>query len=549
MMIRKICLFIFLVLIAAVKAGADFTKGPYLQLGNQTESPRLSDRITVCWEGDTATTGRVYYGTSPDSLDLFVQDTVGSTMHEVELVGLEPNRLYFYQVDDGTTLSPISYFRTAPEDPCQSFTFAVMGDTRTNHAEHQMVIDMMISRAPDFYIHSGDMINTGSSEAEWQTYFDIEGPLMSFSPLAPVIGNHESPFMLYKKYFSVPLNLNPDEEYYSWDYGNVHFLILNTENTQAAYMDLQNSWIQSDLTEALAGYPDPHFIVVVMHRPVYSNSMHGGDENYPYSTTWGPLFEQAGVAMVVVGHDHCYERFEPVLNRTGLGDPPGEPDVISRGVTYVVSGGGGAPLRDVPPPCPAESCGGGGSPPLDSLVSEKVYHAGLVKVQGGRMDVTFYRAEDGTTLDQFTIIRNKRPVADAGEDFIGAILSTQQMDGSRSSDPEDDPLHYTWTQTAGPKVIIEDADSEKPSFIPIIPGIYTFELIVNDGIDKSKPDSVTIFINCPVSSGDGDDDYFFLCGEIAGGGWNSSLVNLLYLLAPFMLWLAMKRKGARRDTP
>lgn len=537
--------FSFMVLfLASSPAFASFTKAPYLQPGSSAGDPDLSTSITVCWETLEPAAGEVHYGTQ--TLDMTAIDSNVSTRHEVELSGLEPDTRYYYRVVSGDDVSGVSDFRTAPLDPQTPFSFAVIGDTRTNLTDHAMVVDMMMSWEFDLYLHSGDMVEWGNSLAAWKDFFDIESPLMQSSLLLPTIGNHElygegTTPVHYLDYFALPLNLSAAEEYYSCDYGSVHFLVLDTESLDMAS---QLDAISSDLAAASAGYPNPRFIVVLMHRPAYSNSNHGGDENYPYSSTWGPLFEEARVALVVEGHDHCYERFEPIDSRAGLGEPDGEQDVIREGVTYLTGGGGGAPLRDVEAP---PGSGGQGTPPLDSLVAEKTYEAGLIEVSGGLMQATFYRALDGSTLDSFTIIRNERPEADAGPPAAGLALWGITLDGSASTDLENDPLSYQWRQVEGPDVEIEDLQSPVISFVPVMPGRYIFELVVSDGIDLSEPDYATAYVIWPGSE-DGDDDNNFPCGGISGGKNHAAgPLAMVFLLIPAIALIAARIIKAKRE--
>lgn len=464
-----------------------FLIDPHLQLGNQESEGTLLDRITVCWENSQATTGTVLYGTTfpPDTP---VNDLITSSRHEVMLTGLNPATRYFYQVLAGTSVGPIASFRTAPLDPHQPFRFAYIADTRDQHTIHQALIYLSRSWNPLFIIHGGDMVRNGTDKAQWLTYFDIERPLLQFAPIAPVIGNHD--IGLYADHFSVPLNLHPSEFIFSWNYGNIHFLHTTTEHPSGE----QDTLISLDLAQASASYPNPRFIVVVMHRNVYSNwagydGGHWGDENYPYSTIWGPMFEQAKVAVVLQAHAHLYERFEPIDNRTPLGDPPGSPDVIRQGVTYVTGGGGGAPLHPaaVPP-----GFGGRGTPPLNSLVAESTYESMLIEVSGGEMHILVFRL-DNSLLDEFYIIRNLAPVADAGADFFAPINTRIFLDGSASTDSENDPLNYQWTQLSGPRVSLNNANTPYPDFLPSLTGEYIFELMVDDGID-SATDQITVTI-------------------------------------------------------
>ncbi len=460
-----------------------FVIDPHLQLGNQPGMGELKDRITVVWQTSLLTGATVLYGTTFPPTNAVTD--ASAARHEVDLTGLSPDTRYFYQVLAGDSAGPVTTFRTAPTDLHQPFTFAYIGDTRTQHAIHQSVVDLAAKWKPAFVVHGGDMVEDGGDPSLWEIYFPIERPLLQFAAIAPIAGNHD--WNLWPDYFATPLNFGVDESRYSWDYGNIHFIGLNTDYPDAA----QDALLSADLAAAAANYPSTRFIIAVMHRNLYTNGGHPGDENYAYSTIWGPLFESAQVAIVLQAHCHLYERFEPIDNRAGLGDPPGNPDVIRQGVTYVTGGGGGAPLAAV---LPVPGAGGGGTPPLNSLVAESTYEAMKLQVSGGKMHVRVYRAADGSLLDEFYVIRNQAPIADAGTDFSASLGTRVVLDGSASSDPEDDPLDYHWTQTGGPPVNLKKSKSVSPAFVPLRKGAYAFQLEASDGIDKDT-DQVTVTVN------------------------------------------------------
>ena len=154
--------------------------------------------------------------------------------------------------------------------------------------------------------------------------------------LRPAPGNHEygSPDAdPYYSYFGAAAG-TPGEGYYSYDVGEWHVIVVNSEiivhpRFTAAARQAQMDWVDADLAahKTLC-------TVAYWHHPRFSSGAHGSDLKL------GPLWQLLhanDVDLVLAGHDHNYERFLPT-------DPTGVADSV-RGITQIVAGTGGAELR------------------------------------------------------------------------------------------------------------------------------------------------------------------------------------------------------------
>jgi predicted phosphodiesterase len=335
---------------------AVLTRGPYLQ----SVTP---ESVVVIWETEAPASGTLAYGETSSYGQLTTSSQVG-TRHVVTLTGLSPYTTYHYRVQ--TNVLPISQdyvFRTAAAPGQDRFRFVAFGDTRSQPPEHQAVVDLIVGMQPDFVLHTGDMVAHGSSPEEWQIFFAIEQELMARAPLFPVLGNHEGMAALYFDLFHLPGN----ERWYSFDYGPVHFVALQADNiADLSPEGEQMRWLRADLEAT-----DRPWKLAFFHVPPYSSLQREGDDER-VRLVLATLLEQYGVQLVFNGHDHSYQRLEV------------------DGITYVVTGGGGAPLYSLGTLHPA-------------LVAHAVdYHALLVTVHGSRLTAVAVSAE-GEELDRFTL--------------------------------------------------------------------------------------------------------------------------------------------------
>ena len=344
--------------------GPRMITGPYLQNLAPTS-------ITVMWDTDQPAAARVVVEGpgGPKAVDVAT-----TRAGEATIDGLVPSSRYRYAVEAGGQRWA-GEFATAPAvgSPVP-FAFVVMGDTRSGIDAHRRVVERVAQEVPDFIAGTGDMVDEGSHQDQWQQFFDIERPLMRDNVYFPAVGNHDRQGRgrtadSYRALFSVPDNGGDGERYYAFSYATARVLVLDSNEYSFALTD-QTAWLERELIAARQDSRVRH-IFVVMHHPPYSISLHGGSVDL--RERWTPLFEKYAVSAVFSGHDHVYERAE------------------HNGIRYFVTGGAGAPLYPRRPH----------SNPVDVEAVkkfERTLHYLRVTVTGARLEVTAVRI-DGTVIE------------------------------------------------------------------------------------------------------------------------------------------------------
>jgi predicted phosphodiesterase len=344
------------------------TRGPYLQWVRPHS-------IIIAWETAQEVDSVVEYGPT-QAYGSKASDYTWTTRHAVTLTGLNPYTIYHYRVGtSGQVLSGDSTFKTAAGPSQTSFTFAVLADTHAGYNpdeprrrriiddHHRGAMDRIAAFNPDFYLHAGDLVQDGRDRDVWDGFFAIEGDLMRRVTVFSALGNHEKNHQSYFDVFYLPHN----ERWYSFDYGNAHFICLELDG----YGDIspgseQYLWLQNDLANT-----DKTWKFVFSHFPLYSCGYEGADLGA--RAALHPLFVQHGVDVVFHGHDHLYERF------------------TVDGVTYIVTGGGGGGPFDF------VGCDVGPE------YWEAVMHVVTVSVSGNTLNSVAIRVPEGSEFDPFTV--------------------------------------------------------------------------------------------------------------------------------------------------
>lgn len=339
-----------------------------------------------------------------------------AALQEVRLTGLRPGTRYGFTVE-GPGISPaVGSFATAPE-ASQPFRFVIYGDTRSHRAPHRAVVEAIVREAPEFVIHTGDLVEDGRRDGLWQEFFDIEAPLLRRTFFAPVIGNHEIAVLRsrgieqYRRYVHVTPDGPSPELDHSFRWGCARFVLANSYDdwTREA-----RQWLDSELARARAEGPND-WLFVVTHWGPRSSGPHGDNELMREGDV-DAILRRHRVDLVVSGHDHAYERG------------------ADRGLRYMVSGGGGAPLyprdarRDM------------------TIVYAPEHHYVRVDVDRAKVRFTTLRP-DGTTIDEAELTHDGwRPIDDRRRPDAGVSPPPPP--------PEGPPEDFSWVWKALPVVVV-----------------------------------------------------------------------------------------------
>ena len=403
---------------------ATVTRGPYLQSGTPSS-------IVVRWRTDATTDSEVRYGAAPGSLMFRANSSTVTTEHEITLNGLTPDTQYYYSV--GTTATILAgdnashFFITFPPAGTPAPTRVwVLGDSGTANADAAAVRDAYFtatgSRHTDIWLMLGDNAYTDGTDAEYQAaVFNMYPTMLRKSVLWPTLGNHDghsadssSQPGPYYDIFTLPKQgeaggiASGTEAYYSFDFGNIHFICLESYETDRATNAPMANWLRSDLAATTRDW-----IVAFWHHPPYSKGSHDSDtetELIEMRENFLPILEAGGVDLVLGGHSHSYERSYLIDSHYGLsttfndsykkdGGSGREPTPYQKpaglaphqGAVYTVAGSSG------------QTAGGALNHPA-MFISLNVLGSLMLDFQTNRLDLSFLNSS-GVVEDEFTIVK------------------------------------------------------------------------------------------------------------------------------------------------
>ena len=276
--------------------------------------------------------------------------------HTVTLKGLEKGATYYYRVgsEEKGWWSDTGSVRTA--DGSKDVTFLHMADPQSqSKVQYERawakVLDTAFALYPDadFIVNTGDLVDHGDNQKQWAWMFNTASDSLMNTYMMPSAGNHEAHGTnAIDNYFVLPNVPEQDKTggvYYSFDYNNTHFAVLNSNNLNEdeGLSDDQIEWIKNDINKS-----DAQWKFVILHKAVYSQGSHYEDDDVcAIREQLQVLMPELGIDMVFQGHDHVYMRTGSLVNNANT---PYETAYLNHngkvyktqvqptGTTYVISG-------------------------------------------------------------------------------------------------------------------------------------------------------------------------------------------------------------------
>lgn len=338
----------------------------------------VPDHVMLSWTGDPSTTQTIVWRTSTAVTSGQVQyriqgttdfttfnvpaqniktfttvstDKTGSMkVYTAALTGLQPGKTYEYKVGDGTNFSGLNTFKTQPANNTRS-KFLIFGDSQSGNSSNpeytpwNRTVQKAFASNPDanFMVNIGDLTEQGQNYQHWNNWFSAAAGVIDHIPEMAVQGNHETyaPSVngsvapqYYLNQFAVPDNgpYGYIGQTYSYNYGNVHFVVLDSQEDEEApgndsFLQQQADWLESDLTSN-----KQKWTIVMFHKTPYYNKK--TRNNPAVKDILTPVIEKHHVDVVLNGHDHGASRTYPINGDKYYTD-------FSKGTVYYVTGRSG----------------------------------------------------------------------------------------------------------------------------------------------------------------------------------------------------------------
>ena len=372
---------LLILLLATQLANAQFVTKPYLQIG-RNPSP---ETMQVLWHASASETNwAVEYRTKtgspwkkaavPTSIRVAVAGTEPHLVYDAALTGLTPGEKFTYRVlKAGKEVFTAEGQASKTAD--QPYRFVAFADIGAETPAQKKLAQQAMLAKPDMVVVPGDIVYERGLISEYRSRFwpiynadqttPDGAPLLRSVPMVVAPGNHDTDTrdldkypdaLAYYYYWNQPLNGPAGTEggplvptltasadnrkafmdaagdaylkmsNYSFDYGNAHWIVLDS-NPYVDFTDkVVSDWVAADLASPAAQKATWKF--VMFHHPGFNSSREHYEQQH--MRLLSPVFEAGNVDVVFNGHVHNYQRSYPL---TFVPDKKGVLLVASMGST------------------------------------------------------------------------------------------------------------------------------------------------------------------------------------------------------------------------
>jgi fibronectin type 3 domain-containing protein len=304
-----------------------------------------------------------------------------SQYEHVILVGpLAAGTAYPYVVGNGSVSASGSF--TTPAPPGTPFSFAAIGDYGGNAPGETQNASLIAGEGTQLIQTLGDNIYPEAADPNFVTTLSDYDTRFYKQFRSALSGQVFSPANGNKEYYGngawfQHMWLPNNEQWYSYDRGDAHVLVLDTEQPFTAGTP-QYLFAQGDL----ASHQSAAWRIVVMQRPPYSSTS-ANSSSIPARSQLVPLFQSQHVQLVLSGNSHNYERTFPLIDGSAA----------AGGTTYIVSGAGGNGFNVF-----------SGTAPAYSAFRESSFYEHLrISVSPTSLQLDAIRADTGAVFDSAAI--------------------------------------------------------------------------------------------------------------------------------------------------
>ncbi len=327
-------------------------------VAKQTAAKQIAEKQTGTAAKSQESDSEIKRVTATESV--LTDDEVTRYLYTATLTGLTPHTTYEYRLGYENKRGDWHPLRTASSGASRSVitagdaanktattddavnTSATMGDANAAESEDFTALIFPDSQSADyrgwdalakeaykrnptaaFFINMGDLVDNGEDASQWDAWFTAVEPMIEDIPFVGVMGNHETYNLqwqvrepkAYLSLFDFPAVPQREDKnrYYSFDYNDVHFVVLDTqlaerpEAEREQALAREEAWLRHDLLATKARWK-----VVLMHKDTLRYPNTKRPDTVPGITDMGyafmPIFDEYHVDAVVSAHYHMYRR-------------------------------------------------------------------------------------------------------------------------------------------------------------------------------------------------------------------------------------------------